>query len=123
MHRIPVAGSSDTRDLPLVDGFDEELKILERRRWQHAMPEIEDVTRPSAGAAEHVTRAVADQLGRTEEHCRIEVALDTSIVTDSFPAVVQRNSPVERNDTRAGGRDGFEQAGRICPEMYARHVQ
>src|ERR1700704_6067025 len=95
MHRIPVACSSDTRDLPFVDGFDEELQVLERCRRQHAVPEIEDVTRPATGAAEHITRARADQVRGTEQHRRVEVALDASFVTDPLPAFVQRHSPVE----------------------------
>jgi hypothetical protein len=105
MHRIPVTVSSDTRDLPFVDGFDEQLQVLKRCRRQHPVPEIEDVARLSAGTAKHIPRAFANQIGRTEEHCGIEVALDASIVTHALPTIVQRHSPVEGHYVRPGRRD------------------
>src|SRR5260370_37083533 len=99
MHRTPT-GSRDTRDLPLVDRLDEELQVLERGRGQHAMPEVEDVAGSAARAAKDVARSFAYQLRRAEQHGRVQVALDAPIVTDSLPAGLGRNAPVERHDSR-----------------------
>src|SRR6202165_6372616 len=119
MHRTPVAGSGDTRDLPFVHGLDEELEIFERCRRQHSVPEVEDVTRPPGGATEHLARTVADQVGRPKQHSRIQVALDAAIVPDSVPAGVQWYPPVEGHDVWARRRDGLEHCRRVGGEVEA----
>src|SRR6202171_1581782 len=116
MHRTAV-DSRDTSDLPLVHCLDEKLQVLERRRGQDPMPEVEDVTRPSAGTAEDVTRARAHEVGRPQQHRWIEVALDAAVMAAPLPAGVQRHSPVERHDVGPRGRDRLEKAGGVRAEM------
>jgi len=38
MHKTPVDISGDTGDLPLVNGLNEELEILQWSRRQHSVP-------------------------------------------------------------------------------------
>ena len=51
--------SRDMRDLPLVNGLDQELQILERGRRHDPVPEVEDVTWPSAGRFSQLDMATA----------------------------------------------------------------
>src|ERR1700674_3907527 len=104
MHKTPV-DSRDTRDLPLVDRLDEELQVLERGRGKHPMPEVEDVSRPSAGTAEDVAGACAHQFRRSQQDRRVEVALDAAVVADPRPTGLERHAPVERDDVRPCRRD------------------
>src|ERR1700726_33267 len=120
MHKTPT-DSRDTRDLPLVDRLDQDLQVLERGRGQHAMPEVEDVTRLAARAPKDVARALAYQLGRAEEDGRIEVALDAPVMTDSLPAGLEWHAPVERHDVWAGRCNRLEQRRGVRAEVDARH--
>ena len=54
----------------------ERLDVLDRRRRQDAVAEIEDVAGPSAGAAQHVVGRGEQAIERAEQQRRIEVALD-----------------------------------------------
>src|SRR4030088_2686708 len=119
MHKTPVDISGDTGDLPLVNGLDEELEILQWRRRQHSVPQVEDVAGSATCTAEYVVGALADQLWRTKQYGGLQVALDSAIVPDPFPTYVKRQPPVEGDDVRAGRRDGLEQAGSACAEVNA----
>src|SRR5258708_5605134 len=114
-------GSRDTRDLPLVDRLDEELQVLERGRGQHAMSQIEDVAGSAARAAKDVARALAYQLGRAEQHGRVQVALDAPVITDPFPAGLERNAPVKRHDVRSRRCNRLEQRRRAPVGTESRH--
>src|SRR6266851_2141563 len=95
MHRTPVSSSGDTDDLILVHGFDEDLKIFERSRRQHSMPEVEDVARPSGGTPEHVAGALTHELRWAQQHRGVQVALDAAVVADPLPRRIQRHAPVD----------------------------
>src|SRR5260370_21471699 len=94
MQSTPV-DSRDTRDLPLVHRFDQELQILERGRRQDPVAKVEDMAGLSAGTAQDVAGALPHKLRRSEEHRRVEVALDAAVVTDPCPAGIARYPPVE----------------------------
>src|SRR5712691_7910507 len=94
MHSTPVDGSGDTRDLPLVNSVDEQLQVFERRRWQDSVAEVEDVTRPPAGATEDLSGALAHKFRRAEQNGRVQVALDPAVIADSLPARIKRHAPV-----------------------------
>src|SRR5450759_370728 len=122
MQRTPV-DSRDTCDLPLVHRLDEDLQILQWRRRQDPVPEVEDVARPAAGTAENVAGALAHQLRRPEEHRRIEVALDPAVVAHPLPARVEGHPPVERHDVGSRGRDRFEHSGGVGAEVDPGHAR
>src|ERR1700687_5461556 len=122
MHKTPV-DSRDTRDLPFVHRLHEELQVLERGRGQHPMPEIEDVSRLSAGTAEDVADALAQQLWRAEQHRRVQVALDAAIVADPLPARLERDAPVKRKDVGPRRCDRLEQGRGVRAEMNPGYVQ
>ena len=83
------------------------------------MTEIEDVAGPAARPSQHVIRPRSDQVGRSEQHGGVEIALDAMLVADPIPARVKRHAPVQRNDVWASVRDRLEQVSRIGPEMDA----
>src|ERR1700704_7053176 len=121
MHSKPVAGSGDTRYLPLVDGVHQQLQIFERGRRQHSVAEVEDVARPSAGSAKNLAGALAHELGWAQQHGRIEVALNAAVLTETLPADIERHPPVEGDDIWAGRRDRLDQRTGVRPEMDARN--
>src|SRR5476649_1619227 len=75
----------------------EHLHVLHRRRRQDPVPEIEDVSRTTGRAREHVFRLVEHPPRRAQEQGRIQVALHGAIETDLFPRLVNRNAPVDAN--------------------------
>src|SRR5487761_1100465 len=117
MHRTPVARSSDTCRLPLMNRFDQELEVLEWSRRQHPVAQVEDMARPPGGAPEHFAGAFADQVRRTQQDGGIQVPLDPAIVADPVPADVKGYAPVERDDVGAGRRDRLQKTRRVGAEM------
>src|SRR5690242_16407509 len=95
-----------------MHGLDEQLKVLDARVGRDAMPEVEDVSQPSVGAAQDVDRARADHAGRPKQHSRVEVALQAAFEPDALPPLIEVDAPVERHDVRAGRGDELEQSGR-----------
>ena len=63
----------------------ERLDVLDRRRRQDAVAQVEDVARPSAGARQHVVGRGEDAIERAEQQRRIEVALNRPIEADARP--------------------------------------
>src|SRR5580765_1015911 len=59
----------------LVHEVHDELQVLDRRRRQHAVAKVEDVTVASTGGGQHRARLAFDRLARGEQHTRVEVAL------------------------------------------------
>src|SRR5260370_8386755 len=84
------------------------------------MSEVEDVAGPAGRAAKDVARAFAYQLRRAEQDGRVQVALDAPVVTDSLPAGVERNAPVERHDVRPSRRNRLGPRCGVLPEMDPR---
>src|SRR3954465_4092745 len=85
--RMTAAESGTRTHRSSLDELCEPRHRLGVRFGQHAVTEVEDVARPARGAREHVERRRLRALPRTEQHCRIEVALHTAVVADSRPAV------------------------------------
>src|SRR4030088_3408255 len=100
MQRIPVRTSANARRLPLVDGLDQYLEVFEGGLGEHAVAEVEDVSRTSGGTAQDATDAVADELGRAQQHRGVEVALDSALEADALPAAIQRPPPPQPGATR-----------------------
>src|SRR5207237_10826813 len=94
------------------------LDVIERRRGQYSVPEIEDVARTSACAAQHFVSSGEDTLDRAKQHRGIEVALNAVVVTDLRPRFIERLAPVNANhfasrrrelaDDRGGGDAAVE---------------
>src|SRR5258708_14137685 len=79
----------------------ERLNVLERCGREDAVPEVEDVPGPSAGAREHFVGGCEDALERAEQQRRIEVALDAAVGADALPRLVERRAPVGADDVAA----------------------
>src|SRR6266508_4366402 len=106
-----------------MNRLDQDLEILDRRFGQNAVTEVEDVARLSAGAAQHFTRAFADQVRWAEQHRWVEVALNPAREADSAPSVVQSYAPVQGHYVRTGFRDWLGEARGVGPEVNPRHVE
>src|SRR6266508_302462 len=105
MHRTPVEGSRDIGGDPRVDGLDEQPEVFDSRLGQHSVAEVEDVTRPAGRQAQYVTSPRSDQIGRSEHHGGVKVALDAAFVSDAIPTFVEWDAPVQRHDVWPRLRD------------------
>src|ERR1700730_1405238 len=111
MHSTPVGVSSDTRDLPFMNRFDQQLQVLEACRREHAMAEVEDMARVAASAPKNVSSALADQFRWAQQNRRVQVSLDSPIPAHPVPTAVERQAPIERNNVWIRGRDRLQQLG------------
>src|ERR1700687_400658 len=86
---------SGNRGDTLSHGLDQRLQVLERTARQHAVTEIEDVTRAPGRLSEHLARPLDHELAWAEQHRRVEIALHPEIAADAPPARVEVDAPVE----------------------------
>src|SRR5260370_3771319 len=93
------------------------LHVLDRRLWQNAMAEIENVSRPSAGTPQNFLRARLQFLPAGEEQNRIQIALHGAAKFQAAPAFVKRNAPVEPNHFRSGFFHRRKKSGAIRTEI------
>lgn len=99
----------------------ERLYLFERCVGQHAVAQIEDVSRSSAGSSQHIVCRGEQEVARTEQPRRIQVALDGAVVTDDEPGLVQGKTPVEADDVAAGFRDVGKDCRRAHAEVHDRY--
>src|ERR1700674_1376117 len=123
MQSTPVAASGDTRDLPFMDRFDQQLQVFERGRRKHSVAEIEDVSGVTARAPKHVLSSLAYQLGRAQQHGGVQVSLYAEVAADAIPSVVQRHAPIERDKVWPRRGDRLQQPGGVRPEMDRGHAE
>ena len=100
----------------------ERLDVLDRRHRQDAVAEIEDVSRPSARARQHVVGRREHAIERAEQQRRIEVALDRAVEADALPGFVERRPPVGADHVAAGVAQLAENRARADAEMNRRHA-
>src|SRR5215471_7919703 len=93
------------------------LNVFYRSRWQDAVPEVEDVAGTAAGAFEDVVGRRENAVERTQQQCRVEVALDGPAGADTLPGVVEVNPPVGANDIAARRTQLAEYGGGPHAEM------
>src|SRR6266540_3895383 len=103
-----------------MNRLDQDLEILDRRFGQNAVTEVEDVARLSAGAAQHFTRAFADQVRWAEQHRWVEIALNPAREADSAPSVLQSYAPVQGHYVRTGLRECGARRALRSPRAPAR---
>ena len=101
----------------------ERLDVLDRRRGQNAVAQVEDVPRPSAGALEHFVGRGDDAIERAEQHRGIQVALDAAIEPDALPGFVERRAPVGADHVAARGTQLAENRAGADAEMDRRHAR
>src|SRR5579871_1070756 len=87
------------------------------------MAQIEDVTGTPIRAAEDVSHRLVHDILRREEHTRIQVTLNTPLVPNALPGVVEQNPPIHAYDVASGLYHQFEQARRSRTEMDCWNVQ
>ena len=75
--------------------------IFFRRVLQDAVADVENVTRASFGPAQHVMDTFLHFGDGRKQGDGIKVALYGSIMTDSLPALVKRDSPIEADHIAA----------------------
>ena len=74
------------------------------------MPEIEDVARTGAGAAQDVVRRPLGTLPRAEQEGGLEIALNRPLLPDGRPGVVEPDAPVDAD----GGPPAFAISASSC---------
>src|SRR5207302_8383327 len=114
MQRIPVEGSRDMGRHPGMNSLDEQLEIGDGRVRKDTVSEVEDVARAPARAPQHVTCAIADEIGRTEQHRGVKVALDCAGVADSPPALLPPHPPIHPDQVATGFPDPLGHSPRLA---------
>src|SRR6267142_6911357 len=86
---------------------------------EHAVPEVEDVTRPAVGAPQHVAD-LPRALGRgSEERRGLEIPLDR-MIANSGPRRVERNAPIDADHVSTSSREVLEKRRRARTEVNDR---
>src|SRR4030095_7690609 len=85
------------------------------RRGKNTVTEVEDVTRPSRRARQHIVGRRKNAVKGTEEQRRVEIALDGAIAADSPPRLVERDAPIGADDGAAGLPDFAENRAPAAP--------
>src|SRR3989441_11314731 len=91
-HALPVACPK------LVDDFDDIAQMLPRRLRKHAVTQVENVPGPAGGLPQDLQGALTDDVAGCQQHRRIEVPLDATVVADPRPCLGQGNP--DRKSTR-----------------------
>src|SRR2546427_12272572 len=82
------------------------------RLGEHAVPEIEDVARTSAGAGEDVTDLTGALRGGREQCRGVEIALDRAIPPpEAGPGGAQRNAPAPPDTAPPPSGETFGKSG------------
>src|SRR5689334_5790692 len=92
------------------------LHVLQRRTGQHAVTEIEDVSRSAARAPQYIVGSRTQAIERPEQERGIEIALNASIA-DRAPGLVEWQAPVDADDVASGFRQLTENRGRADAEV------
>src|SRR5262249_11975088 len=86
----------------LVDHVDERDDVIDRRVLVDAVPEIEDVARPSADRVQNVLHRATDLTDVREQHGGIEIPLHCDVVTEPVPRRTDLDAPIEPDHIAAG---------------------
>jgi len=81
-------------------GFDEGSSILNRRLWQYAVAEVQDVPNRPALIEDFFCLGI-DPFLRSKQHARIQIALDRDAIACTPAGFCYGNSPVNAKDIRA----------------------
>src|SRR5262245_12777359 len=68
--------------------------VINRSLWQDAVTEIENMAGLTAGAAQYFAHPALDFFGRCEERDRIEVTLNSNIMSNRRPTCIEIDAPV-----------------------------
>ena len=117
------ADADQAASRPRVHVLGERLHVLDRRLRQHAVAEIEDVSRPAAGAraARRRRRRAGDRAGRTAARdpdcpgCR-------AVGADRRPRLVEALTPVDADHVAAGLGEIRQDGRRADAEVDQRHA-
>src|SRR6266571_33627 len=123
MQRIPVRRSRNICRHPGMNSVDQDLEILDGRFGQDAVSQVEDMAVAATRATKHVARSFANEVGRSQQHGRVEVALNPRPCADAAPSFVKRQAPVEGHDVRPGIRYRLEQTQGVGAEVDAGNAE
>lgn len=76
------------------------LRVLERRGWQYAVAEIEDMPGASSSTLEHIASSRQHAINRSEQKRGIEIALHAAS-WHPRPGFVERLAPIETDHVSA----------------------
>ena len=85
------------------------------------MTEIENVAGTSAGIAQNLFRPRSQVLPFRKEQNRIKVPLHRALVTDTLPAGIERDSPVDTDHIRARLLHRWQECSAVGAEVNNRY--
>src|SRR5687768_16446019 len=75
----------------------EHLDVLDRRRRQDAVSEVEDVSRTPADERKNVVGLREHPVGRPEQERGVEISLDGAVMANAVPRDIHRDTTVHPN--------------------------
>ena len=76
--------------------------MLDRRRRQNAVAQIENMSIAASSPAQNVFHPAFNFMERRIQYDRIQVPLYGAIVTDHGPCLIEMDAPINANDIASG---------------------
>src|SRR5881409_1721948 len=117
----PYAISRTATRSPAMHPVHDGLHRIHRSLGQHAVSEVEDVTRPPGGAGENVPHASLELGTRGEQGHGVQIPLDGTLAvrTQPLPGDVERNAPVHADHVAPGAREVLERSEEHTSELQS----
>src|SRR5262249_17788 len=94
--------SASSRSRFLMNVPRQRLHVFQRSRGQDTVSEVEKVPWTAVRARRHFVGRGEHAIERSEEQCRIEVALDAAVEADALPRLIERSAPIGADHVAAG---------------------
>src|SRR5262245_61999442 len=115
--------SSDMGEAITMDVLSERLDVLDRRRGENAMSQIEDVPWLPVRSLQHIVGCGQHAIERCQQDRGIQIALNGAIVPDALPRLIQWDAPVGADDITTRFAHIAKNGSRSSPEMNGRHAE
>ena len=88
----------------------------------HTMSQIENVAGAFRGLVQNILRSAADFASVAQQHARIQVTLDSPVMADCIPGLIQAYPPVDSDHRTAAFSQQRQQRRIACGKVNERHA-
>ena len=81
-----------------MDKVDQGQHIVNGRRWEDSMPEIENMSRTPAGSFQNAAGFFENELPRSTKNRGVQISLDRVVFANGCPRVGEVHPPVHADD-------------------------
>src|SRR6266849_7852935 len=94
----------------LVNGINQPPQQVRVRGREHTMSEIENMPSAIIRTLQHIIYTLLYNIPGGQQKCGIEIALDTPVVADTCPGLVQVNTPIDADNITASSGHYLQEA-------------